>query len=229
MKQLSYEQWFKKRTERIIKIFGSDWFALKNILELGACHGDIGVELVKLGSNVLFSDARQENLNEIYSKLPFKPKTLLLNQNFSYYLNKKFDLVLHLGLLYHIENWKNDLRCAMDHSNLMILETSVNPIRGSDDYFDGMSNYAYEGVNCLHPVFTQESVEQELTDIGCKFFRFDTSELDCDWAWLNSESMIRHVYSWNYDNYKNYLLEDYRGTNVGKHRVHFRRMWLVIK
>ena len=122
----------------------------------------------------------------------------------------------------------------MEHSNLMVLETSVNPICGSFDYFDGMSDFVYEGTNCLHPVFTQESVEQELTNIGCKFFRFDTSELNCDWAWLNSESMIRHVYSWNYSNYKNFLPEDYKGTyvhrrNVGRHRVHFRRMWLVIK
>ena len=38
---------------------------------------------------------------------------------------KKFDLILHLGTLYHVENWRNDLKCALRHGDLMILETMV--------------------------------------------------------------------------------------------------------
>ena len=57
------------RVQKIISIYGSDWFKGKSILELGACHGDIGIEFIKLGAEVTFCDIREENLNEIINSL----------------------------------------------------------------------------------------------------------------------------------------------------------------
>jgi 2-polyprenyl-3-methyl-5-hydroxy-6-metoxy-1,4-benzoquinol methylase len=46
-----------------------------------------------------------------------------INQNQPYDLKQQFDLVLHLAVLCHIENWKQDLESALKHTNLMFLES----------------------------------------------------------------------------------------------------------
>lgn len=232
MKHLFYEDWTKKRIQKIINIFGNDWFKQKEILELGASHGDIGIELLKLGSKVHFVDVRQELLETITSTLSnynFNATTSLINQNNDYSLNKRFDLVLNLGVLYHLENWKNDLRCALSHSNMMILESKVSPFEGSKDALIDIPdydssvfkfNYNYGSHDCKTPIFTQESIENELTNLGCKFIRFDNKELNSD-GWINEDYLGSHVYDWTYD--KNEKLE------VNKNVfVHYRRMWLVL-
>jgi hypothetical protein len=227
MNHVFYEQWCNSRVNKIIDVLGNDWFPGKQILELGACHGDIGIPLLKLGADVTFSDVREENLQVIKDKFTYEdfvPKTIELNQNFEYNLNKKYDLVLHLGTLYHVENWKQDLQCALNHSNIMFLETVVSPFENMPDMLRDGGNYKYDGYNCKEPLFTQESVEKTLTELGCKFIRFDNQSLNSNWNWLNTDSLIKNVYDWNYDNVKLYTLN----TKTNQ-MVHFRRMWMVIK
>ena len=54
MKYLMYENWTKKRIDAILKQFGEDSFNRATMLEMGACHGDIGIEFMKLGADVAF-------------------------------------------------------------------------------------------------------------------------------------------------------------------------------
>lgn len=215
MNFLFYQAWTNKRVKRIVDIFGASWFNDKTILELGAAHGDIGIEFLKLGADVTFSDARYEHLNSIGDKLnefSFRPNTQLINQNRPYELGKNFDLVLHLGVLYHIENWKQDLECALNHTNTMILETMVSPSPVTD-------NPLYGTYKCKSPELTQEGIEQHLTDLGCKFIRYDTAELDSVGQWLTPDIKNNHYYSWG----KNYITTNTSDMN------HYRRFWLVLK
>jgi hypothetical protein len=224
MKHIFYEKWYKKRVKKIVDIFGEDWFPAKKILELGACHGDIGSELLKLGAEVSFTDARPEHLESIIDRFKdydYIPMTGMVNQNFDYAFDRHFDLILHFGTLSHVENWKNDLFTAMKHSNCMLLDTVVNPIEGAEDSFRDAVDYKYDGFKCKEPLFTQESVEKTLADIGCKFLRLDTSSLNADWSWVRNGELIRHVYDWDYSNYDSY--------RRGNHQVHFRRFWIVLK
>ena len=218
MKHLFYQDWTNKRVNRIVDIFGASWFSDKTILELGAAHGDIGIEFLKLGADVTFSDARYELLNSIgdrLSEFDFRPKTELINQNVPYDLGKRFDLVLHLGVLYHIENWKQDLECALNHTNTMILESAVSPS-------PELKHPVYGPYKCKNPILTQEGIEAHLTDLGCKFIRYDSRELDCVGGWLMPGMKDNHFYSWN----KNWIPA--RQTN--KEDVsHYRRFWLVLK
>ena len=228
MNNVFYKDWVNCRVNRIINILGKDWFGGKSVLELGACYGDIGMELVRYGADVLFTDARQDNLKEIPGKYPFAnftPKTLTLDQNYHYNLNKRFDLVLHFGTLCHVENWKQDLKCAMDHTNLMFLETIVNPYPGPDErHYTG--NRKYMGsTSGYQAVFTAESVEEVLSSLGCKYLRIDSKELNTEWSWLENQHLIRHVYDWTTSNTDSY----YNDSIKYKQKVHFRRMWLVIK
>ena len=122
--------WFKDykqvRLNRIYSLFGLSWFKNKNILDLGCAHGDIGLDLYSLGANVTFSDVREEHLNSVKLKYP-EAKTIKLDQNIKYCLDQNYDLVLHLGLLHHLENWQQDLECITNFTNLMVLEVRVYP------------------------------------------------------------------------------------------------------
>ena len=228
MKSFCYDEWSKKRSKKIISILGKNWFRRKSILELGSCYGDIGIELLKLGSNVTFSDVREENLSEIRNKLltvGFEPTIENINQNNFYNLNKKFDLVLHLGVLYHIENWQQDLKCALSHTNMMILESSVYPEVKELEY--NFSHPKYGAYGCKEPYLTQESIEEELKNLGCKFIRFDDPSLNCDWNWIhNSTGMLRNIYDWNHDDYFKGLYND--PGNDMMYITSFRRMWLIL-
>ena len=228
MNRVFYNDWVNSRVKQVLNVLGKDWFAGKSVLELGACYGDVGMELVRYGADVLFTDARPDNLSIIPSKHSFDdytPAILTLDQNYYYNLNRKFDLVLHFGTLYHIENWKQDLKCAMDHTSLMFLETMVNPVTGSPDGWQEGDGSKINSVNKIQPTFTQESVERVLEELGCKYLRLTSRELNTEWSWLDNHSLIRHVYDWKPDNKDIYYDESLKLYQT----VHFRRMWLVIK
>ena len=239
MKRIFYDEWKNKRVNKIENIFGRDWFCGKSVLELGAAHGDIGIHFLKFGADVLFADARLEHLKSIQRKLfetSHNTKTLMLNQNEKYNLKQKFDLILHTGVLYHLENWKQDLECAMNHTNVMILESVVSmkkdkelKIYKSDMMREHMKEYA--GISDERfSDFSQEDVENHLSDLGCKFFRFDTSDLNTDWSWdsdlLGVNLLTKHIYDWNYEQYE---MGYYKINHSKKDNIHFRRMWLVLK
>jgi hypothetical protein len=52
-------------------------------------------------------------------------ETINLNQNRPWNLNRKFNLIIHWGLLYHLENWKDDLKHCLAHTNLICLESEI--------------------------------------------------------------------------------------------------------
>lgn len=226
MRGIFYQRWAQKRIDKIINVLGQDWFANKKVLELGSGHGDIGKHFVSLGANVTFTDARENYLTAIvdsYQNTGYCPTTVCLNQNIEYDLKTTFDLVLHLGVLYHVEHWQQDLRCALGQSNLAFLETRVAPRQDATVGVKGEISLADFGLyNCRRPVFTQEAVEQELLKLGCKFIRFDSNELNTDWSWDVTGLLTKHVYDWNYHNVNSYLINQ-------DCDVHYRRMWLVVK
>ena len=240
MKRVFYDEWKNKRVNKIENIFGRDWFCGKSVLELGAAHGDIGLHFLKLGADVLFADVRIEHLRTINQKLfelNHNPRSIVLNQNKRWNLEQKFDLILNTGVLYHLENWKQDLECAMNHTNVMILETIV----GVKDYVIKRQSdpnswwrecmIEYAGIGDEVSNFSQEDIENHLSDLGCKFFRFDTSDLNTDWSWdsdlLEGDNLlIKHIYDWNYEQYE---MGYYYINHSKKDNIHFRRMWLVLK
>lgn len=226
MKRFFYDEWKQKRLTKIINIFGEDFFAFKEVLELGACHGDIGYELMKLGANVTFVEAREDNAKLITSMFRAErlgPKVHILDQNKPYDLGARFDLVLNLGVLYHLTNWKNDIKCSMNHTNTMVLETVVNPIQGASEKNVVVPKESrYGSVTGTQSLVTQEHIEHYLTELGCKFIRFDNSSLNTSWTWLQEGVRTRNVYDWQYGKTNSYTME-------GHSIVQFRRMWLVIK
>ena len=66
-----YWEWRKNRVEKIKSIYfleHEDWFKGRDILELGCGYGDLGINFVELGANVLFAEVRKEHLEILRKK-----------------------------------------------------------------------------------------------------------------------------------------------------------------
>jgi len=230
MNSLFYEQWYKSRVNKIINIFGKSWFVNKQILELGCANGDIGIEFLKLGSSVVFSDSRIQNLESVGIKLSeynFIPECALIDQDNDYNFNKKFDLVLNMGTLYLLKNWKEDLKRSLMHTNIMILESTVSP-RKNQSFIIETQNYNYGSMYNRIFYRTQEEIENELLNLNCKYIRFDNEEMNTKKGWLGNKlhpgnRSIEMIYDWNYEKFEMNLYDN------NTEQVHFKRFWLVLK
>lgn len=230
MKSLFYKKWYKSRVKKIINIFGKSWFQNKEILEVGCAHGDIGIEFLKLGSNVVFTDERIEFLESVDKNLKnlynYSSEFALIDHDKDYDFNKKFDLVIHMGLLYHLQNWRNDIKNALKHSNIIILESTVTVNTEENNTIlylnDRDLKYDYNTKKNTRSYFTQEEVEKELLINGCKFIRLDDKKLNVENQSINDQK-ISFIYDWNYEKYNSGYYNTY------KDNVWFKRFWLVIK
>lgn len=120
-----FNLWRLLRVCKLEQIFGVDWFAGKRILELGCGYGNIGLYFQDLGADVTFADGRQEFLDVVKKKCP-TAKIIVLDQNNPWDLQQEFDLVIHFGISYHLQNWQQDLACALKHGQYIAYETAVN-------------------------------------------------------------------------------------------------------
>lgn len=141
-----WEKWRATRIKKLISILGEEWFQGKDILELACGHGHIGRHLQSiLGANVTFAEGGPAYawLNRNLSEL----KAIYIDQDEPWDLGRKFDLVVHWGVLYHLENWQQDLRTTLTHSDMVCLESEVSDsddptfdIKVEEDWHDGAAN-----------------------------------------------------------------------------------------
>jgi hypothetical protein len=123
----SYVDWRIKRINKILEIYGIEFFKNKNILEVGGGHADIGAFLAELGAKVLCLDGRMQNVN--YAKLKHRNimnlRCLQFNLENDFSEFGKFDLIINFGLLYHLKNVDKHLGYCFKNSNDVLLETVV--------------------------------------------------------------------------------------------------------
>lgn len=123
----SYEGWRVKRFNKMLEIYGFDFFKGKKILELGAGHGDIGAFFADLGAEVLCLDGRIQNIN--FARLKHRKLTNIkfvefnLENDFSRF--GRFDLIIDFGLIYHLRNVEEHLKCCFATADDIIMETVV--------------------------------------------------------------------------------------------------------
>jgi SAM-dependent methyltransferase len=123
----SYEGWRVRRLNKILEIYGVDFFAGKKVLELGCGHGDIGAFFADLGADVLCLDGRIQNIN--FAKLKHRKLANLefvqfnLENDFSHF--GKFDLIIDFGLIYHLRNVETHLKACFAAADDIVMETVV--------------------------------------------------------------------------------------------------------
>lgn len=123
----SYEEWRIVRINKILEIFGIDYFKGKRVLELGAGHGDTGAFFAALGADVTCLDGRPQNIN--YAKLKHRSLPNIeflqcdLDQDFSQV--GRFDIIINFGLVYHLQKVKDHLVRCFQLADHVVLETVV--------------------------------------------------------------------------------------------------------
>ena len=183
-----YDDWRKKRIDKIISLFGYDYFKGKTLLEIGCGYADIGSHFHKIGAKVTSTDGRKEHIDEVKIRHP-ELESFVLDVDCEWDLNRKFDIIIHFGVLYHLSNWKENLKATLNHSNLVIFETEV---ANSDD-IDGFYAHREAGYDqSLHNYGVRPSakyIESVLTELGASYTRYDDGDLNSGF----------HKYNWSVD------------------------------
>ena len=191
--------WATSRINYLIKIIGDvSWFKNKNILELGCAHGDIGETFLDMGAKVTFAEGRQEHVSVVSERLAHhilegNCTVITLDQDQPWKAEKKYDLIIHWGVLYHLENWENDLITCLMSANHVCLETEVID---SDDPYEFKSRREDGYDQSIHGIGTHPSpanIERVLKENVASFVRYDDSELNShyhhyDWVSKNDGS-----------------------------------------
>jgi len=185
-----YIDWRIKRVNFIEKLYGKQFFKDKTILELGCGHGHIGRYLQnQLGAKVTFADGRQGHLDTLKEVMP-NAETICFDQNNPWDLNRTFDIVLHWGVLYHLDNWKQDLESTSKHGNLIFLESEVCDSEDPEfeiklEQVDGYD----QDLGKFSTRMSSAAVEEKLIDLEFLYNRFDNTDLNSDF----------HCYDWACD------------------------------
>lgn len=193
----SYVDWRARRITKILEIYGLDYFKGKRILELGCGHGDIGAFFAELGADVVCLDGRAQNVNFArlkHRKIPnLKFEQFNLENDFSHV--GKFDLVINFGLIYHLKNVEDHLRCCFSTADDVVLETvvldSTDPSRivFCDEKKD-VDEEALEGVGSRPSPHFIERIAEENGFACTRYFTRDLNSGDTfsyDWKHRNNE------------------------------------------
>jgi plasmid rolling circle replication initiator protein Rep len=112
------------------------------------------------GSSLRLYSRREKELKTL------EPDMICINNNEDYTLNKKYDLILHMSLLCHIVNWKEDLKRVVDSADYVILETIVNPEIDAIDLVLPSDNHYYADKDTGRAYVTEQSIKNYLKDLN---------------------------------------------------------------
>jgi len=202
-----YDNWRKCRISKILEIFGEEYFKDKTLLEVGCGYGDIGIFFRDLGAKVTLAEGRQEHIDEIRKR--YKDiEVIRLDQDRKWDLKRKFDIIIHMGVLYHLKHWRNDLACTFKHANLVILETEVANRSSPNFQFINPEGAGYDqSLNGYGTRASAANIEKMLTKLKTTFTRYDDKDLNSG----------QHIYDWQVNN------------NGPKYLDSHRRFWIVKK
>ena len=199
-----YDNWRISRLNGVKKYIKPEYFKYKTLLELGCGYADIGNMFYDLGAIVTSSDARKEHLDVVKQKYPHI-KTLLIdgdNDN----IQDNYDIILHWGLLYHLNEIEIHLKKVSEKCNILLLESEVSDcddkqfcIRMNEDGYDQAFNS--RGIR-PSPNYIEDILEKN----GFQFKLIKDPILNSDF----------HCYDWDISNSKTW-------------RIGLRRFWICWK
>jgi SAM-dependent methyltransferase len=192
---LSYNRWRQTRVNKILSIFGNQWDK-KEVLELACGYGNIGLYLKSLGANVTFADARQNHLDIVLAK-DNTSNVIQIDQDQYWNIHKRFDIIIHFGVLYHLNDWRQDLKCALHHTDNLLLESAVSD--SSKEYECKFYEEEEGGQNAFNSIGSLPSaltIENYINDLGYHFKRFDDIDLNTKrykYDWVVSDPDLSNI------------------------------------
>jgi len=198
-----YSGWRETRIAKLVRIMGSDWFPGKSVLELGAAYGHIGKRMVDLGcSTVVCAEGRAEHIERMKQLHP-EVTPLHLDLDSKWDLSRQFDLVIHWGVMYHLDDWKDSLARAIQHAPFVCLETEVSAT--IDPTFDiKVGEFGFDqALNGTGSRPSPAHIEATVMENGATYERYDHSDIN----------FAFHLYDWD--------------SNDGKWEHGRRRFWMI--
>lgn len=199
-----YDEWRVNRMKCIVDYYGKNFFKDKKVLELGCGYGDIGAVFASMGAEVTCSDAREEHLITLRKRYPHI-KTVQADLNDKWPFRKKFDLILHLGTLYHLKMYEQHLRRVCKAAKNLVLETEVCDSNDPQKVIFVKEKIGYDqsiGQQGCRP--SPANLEMIFKSCGMRFKRVRTNRLNSD----------AHRYNWKIK-------------NTGEWSNGLRRIWFV--
>lgn len=190
-----YAVWRSRRIQTVLDEYSRRFFEGKTVLEVGAGYGAIGAFLGSLGAKVTCLEGRAQNVQVIQQRYPF---VSAIQHDLNQGLPDKpsYDIIVHLGVLYHLAKPELALREACRRCDHLILETEVSD---SDDpqFVCHIQEHSYiydqalDGVGCRP---SAAYVERVITEEGFTFTRLNDNR--CNWE--------LHTYDWEMKNTRKY-------------------------
>ncbi len=180
-----YDAWREARVEGLLHYLGTEAFDSQTVLEFGAGFGDLGAMLSERGAVVTCAEGRYEHVEVIRTRYP-DLNAIVLDLDNPVPLDEEFDWVLHLGVLYHLNDPFRSLQLAASVSDRLILETEVTDSL-DPDHFITVSERGYDqSLSGTAKRVSAAAVERMLSDLGYRFTRIDDPRFNAD----------IHVYDW---------------------------------
>ncbi len=199
-----YDDWRETRMKGTLKYISPDYFISKNLLELGCGHGHIGDIFYKLGAIVTSSDARKEHIENTKINFPHL-KTELIDCDVDV-IPKKYDIIVHWGLLYHLNEIEKHLEKISQKCDILLLETEVSDSDNDSFYITTYENGYDQAFNDKGIRPSPAYVEKVLNNNGFKFKLIKDPILNSSF----------HIYDWDITN-----------SNTWRHGL--RRFWICWK
>jgi hypothetical protein len=109
-----------------------------------------------------------------------------------------FDLILHWGVLYHLDDWRRDLKDALDRTSLLCLETEIwdSPDPTFEHKREESSKLYDQALNGIGTIMSASCIEGYLSSLGASVVRYQDADLNAgpmkyDWE----EGSIPHGFS----------------------------------
>jgi SAM-dependent methyltransferase len=186
-----YDGWRISRMNGVKKYISSDYFKSKKMLELGCGYADIGNMFYDLGAHVTSSDVRKEHLEVVNQRYPHINTVLMDCDNCD--IKDKYDIILHWGLLYHLNEIEIHLQKISEKCDILLLETEVSDSDDKNYYISTNENGPDQAFNNVGIRPSQYYVEDVLIKNGFQFKLIKDSILNSgyhryDWDITNSKS-----------------------------------------
>ena len=199
-----YNNWRISRLNGIKKYILPEYFKEKTLLELGCGYADNGNMFHELGAIVTSSDGRKEHLEIVKQKYPHIKTLLIDGDNDS--IQDKYDVILHWGLLYHLNEIEIHLEKVSQKCDILLLETEVFDSDDKNFYISNNENGYDQALNNQGIRPSPNYVENILEKNGFQFKLIKDPILNSDF----------HCYDWDITN-----------SNTWRHGL--RRFWICWK
>jgi hypothetical protein len=191
-----YVGWINNRytviNDKINELFGEDFFKNKSILELGALYGHFGNKFYQKGANLTCFEGRAENLEVLKKFYPhFNAKLFDCDKES---ITEHYDVILHIGLLYHLKNVEKSLVNSLENCDVLILETE-NIDNNSEEI-----HITYEGISkdCYVSSLPNSDCENLVTRTSRNFLEKIFKENNFSYHLISDGRANTHPYTYNW-------------------------------